>query len=111
VAAFRRAIELSLPRLRILGSLGRTLALAGKKDEAIQILSELEENASRRYISPFELALIHFALEQTEEGFECLTKALQDRCFELVTIKVDPRFDSIAADSRFIELTRQIGLS
>jgi TolB-like protein/Flp pilus assembly protein TadD len=109
VAALRRAIELSLPRLRILGSLGRTLAEAGKKDEAIQILSELEENASRRYIPPFEPALIHFALQQTEEGFECLTKALQDRCYELATIKVDPRFDSITADPRFIELIRQIG--
>lgn len=110
MAALRRAIELSLPRLRILGSLGRTLALAGKREEAIQILGELEETATQRYISPFELALIYFALERTEEGFEYLTRAYQDRCFELATIKIDPRFESIHTDPRFVALTRQIGL-
>jgi TolB-like protein/tetratricopeptide (TPR) repeat protein len=110
IAAFRRAIELSLPRLRILGSLGRTLALAGKREDAIQILGELEVTATQRYISPFELALIYFALERTEEGFEYLTRAFQDRCFEFATIKIDPRFESIASDPRFVALTRQIGL-
>ncbi len=110
LAAFRRAIELSLPRLRILGSLGRTLAMAGKKEEALDILSELEQTATERYISPFELALIYFALKRTDEGFERLTKACQDRCYELATIKADPRFDSISTDPRFVALVRQIGL-
>jgi serine/threonine-protein kinase len=110
VAAFRRAIELSLPRLRILGSLGRTLAIAGKKDEAGQILFELEGVATERYVSPFELALVYLALGRMDEGFEHLAKAYQDRCYELVPIKVDPRFDSIAKDPRFIALTRQMGL-
>lgn len=110
LAAFRRAIELSLPRIRILGSLGRTLAIAGKKDEALQILNELEGIATERYVSPFELALVNLALGRMDEGFERLAKACQDHCYDLVPIKVDPRFDSIAKDPRFIALTRQMGL-
>jgi TolB-like protein/Tfp pilus assembly protein PilF len=110
VAAFRRAIELSLPRIRIMGSLGRTLAIAGKKDEAVQVLNELEEIATERYVSPFELALVYLALGRMDEGFERLAKAHQDHCYELVPIKVDPRFDSIAKDPRFVALTRQMGL-
>jgi TolB-like protein/Tfp pilus assembly protein PilF len=110
VAAFRRAIELSLPRIRILGSLGRTLAIAGKKGEAVQVLNELEGIATERYVSPFELALVYLALGRTDEGFENLAKAYQDHCYELVPIKVDPRFDSIAKDPRFVALTRQMGL-
>jgi serine/threonine-protein kinase len=110
VAAFQRAIELSPPSLRILGALGRALARAGKKDEAMVILRDLEELAMKRYISPFELALIYFSLDRTDEGFERLTKAHQDHCFELSMIKVDPRFDSAAKDPRFSALIRKIGL-
>jgi TolB-like protein/Flp pilus assembly protein TadD len=110
VAAFQRAIELSPPSLRILGALGRALARAGRKTEALKVLGELEELSTKRYISPFELALIYFALERTNEGFELLAKAYQDRCYELATIKVDPRFDSVAKDKRFTAIVAQIGL-
>jgi TolB-like protein/Tfp pilus assembly protein PilF len=110
VAAFQRAIDLSPPSPRIQGALGRTFAKAGRKEEAIRILHELDDLAKKRYISPIELALIYFALERTDEGFERLTKAYEDRCFELITIRVDPRFDSVKKDERFIRLFRQLGL-
>jgi len=109
-AAFQRAIDLSPPSPRILGALGRTFAKAGRKEEAIRILGELTDLAKRRYISPIELALIYFALDRPDEGFERLSKAYEDRCFELITIKVDPRFDSVKKDERFTTLFRQLGL-
>jgi TolB-like protein/tetratricopeptide (TPR) repeat protein len=110
IAAFQRAIELSPPSPRILGALGRIYARSGRKPEAMGILGELDALAKRRYISPFELALIYFALDRKEEAFERLAKAYQDRCFELITIKVDPRFDSVRTDPRFTSLFRQLGL-
>jgi serine/threonine-protein kinase len=110
IAAFQRAIQLSPPSPRILGALGRTFARAGRQEEALRILRELDELAKKRYISPFELALIYFALKRTDEGFERLTKAYQDRCFELITIKIDPRFDSVMKDQRFADLFRQLQL-
>ncbi len=109
-AAFQRAIELSPPSPRILGALGRTLAKARKKEEALGILGELTILSKKRYISPFELALIYFALNRLDEGFESLTRAYQDRCFELISIKIDPRFDSVRKDPRFTTLFRQLGL-
>ena len=109
-AAFQRAIELSPPSPRILGALGRTLAKAHKKEEALGILGELNGLAKRRYISPFELALIYFALNRLDEGFESLTRAYQDRSFELISIKVDPRFDSVRKDPRFTALFSRLGL-
>jgi serine/threonine-protein kinase len=110
IAAFQRAIQLSPPSPRILGALGRTFARAGRQEEALRILRELDELAKKRYISPFELALIYFALKRTDEGFERLTKAYQDRCFELITIRIDPRFDSVMKDQRFADLFRQLQL-
>ncbi len=111
IAAFQRAIQLSPPSPRILGALGRTFARAGKPRQAHKILDELGDLANKRYVSPFELASIYFAMNQLDLGFEWLTKAYHDRCFELLSIKVDPKFDSVAKDPRFAELFHQLGLT
>ena len=110
IAAFQRAVQLSPPSPRIQGALGRTFARAGKPRQAHKILEELREESKRRYVSPFELASIYFALNQLDQGFQWLAKAFQDRCFELAAIKVDPKFDSVANDPRFAVLVSQLGL-
>ncbi len=109
-AAFQRAIQLAPQSPRMHAALGRTLALSGKRQDALRILKELRGLAGKRYVSPFELASLHFAIDQRDEGFEWLTKAFQDRCFELISLKVDPRLDSIKLDQRFIGLFSQLAL-
>ena len=92
------------------GSLGRTLALAGKKKEALKTLGDLHNLAAKQYVSPFELASLHFALGQVEPGFEWLTRACQDRCYELVSIRVDPRFDSLRGNPMFAAVAGKLGV-
>jgi hypothetical protein len=91
-------------------ALGRTFALSGKLDQARQILQELRSLAGKRYVSPLDIASLHFALDETEKGFEWLAKAFQDRCFELISIRVDPRLQSLRGNPRFHDLFRQLGL-
>jgi serine/threonine-protein kinase len=109
-AAFQRAIQLSPGSPMMQAALGRTFALSGKRGEALRILQTLHELAAKRYLSPFELASIHFALDQNEEGFQWLAKAFQDRCFELICLRVDPRWESLRGNPRFRELFEQLGL-
>jgi TolB-like protein/Flp pilus assembly protein TadD len=109
-AAFERAIQLSPNSPRMRGALGRTFALAGKKKEALRTLTELHDLAARQYVSPFELASLHFALGQVELGFEWLTRAYQDRCYELTSIRVDPRFDSLRAHPMFAPILSKAGI-
>jgi TolB-like protein/Flp pilus assembly protein TadD len=109
-AAFQRAVHLSPQSPRMHGALGRAFALSGKRKLALSILRRLRELSKRRYVSPFEFASIHFALGQADVGFRWLTKACQDRAFELTAIRVDPRFDPLRGDARFTELVRQVGL-
>jgi TolB-like protein/Flp pilus assembly protein TadD len=111
VAAFQRAIQLA-PRSPIMqAALSRTFALSGKREEALRILQELHRLAAKRYVSPFELASVHFALGQTDEGFEWLAKAFQDRCFELISLRVDPRWQSLNGNPQFQQLFSRLGLS
>jgi TolB-like protein/Tfp pilus assembly protein PilF len=109
-AAFQRAIQLSPGSPLMQAALGRTLALSGKQGEALRMLNGLHELAKKRYVSPFELAALHFALDQTEEGFRWLAKAFEDRCFELTALKVDPRWESLRGNPRFHKLFDRLGL-
>ncbi len=110
LAAFQRAIQLTPTSPRMRAGLARSLAMSGKHKEAQQILKEMQSLSEKRYVSPFELASVHFALGQSDVGFEWLKKAFQDRCFELISINVDPRFDSIKSDPRFAPLQGQMKL-
>jgi serine/threonine-protein kinase len=109
-AAFQRAIQLSPQSPLMRAALGRTFALSGKQSEALRILRELHDLAEKRYVSPFELASLHFALGQADEGFQWLAKAFQDRCFELISLRVDPRWESLRGNPRFHKLFDQLGL-
>jgi TolB-like protein/Flp pilus assembly protein TadD len=109
-AAFQRAIQLSPGSPLMKAALGRTFALSGKQEEGLRILGELQELAAKRYVSPFELAAIYFALGRTDEGFQWLAKAFQDRCFELICLRVDPRWESLRGNPRFQKLVEQLGL-
>ena len=73
-------------------------------------MRRLEDVAKRRYVSPFEFVHVRFALGQTDLGFRWLTKACQDRCFELILMRVDPRLDPLRADPRFDAIASQMGL-
>ncbi|HEV1288406.1 MAG TPA: tetratricopeptide repeat protein [Bryobacteraceae bacterium] len=110
-AAFQRAIQLSPQSPRMQAALGRTFALSGKKDEAKRILKELHKRAGQRYESPFDLASLYLALGDRENGFKWLANAFRDRCFEVLSIKVDPRFDPFREDPAFTQLVKPLGLN
>ena len=110
-AAFQRAIQLAPQSPRMRSGLARVMAVSGGRDRALQILADLHDLSRKRYVSPFDLASIHFALGNREEGYEWLNKAFQDRCFELVVTRVDPRFDLLRSDARFKQLSAQLGVA
>ena len=109
-AAFRRAVDLAPQTPRMQGALARTLALSGKGDNARTMLQVLAELASRRYVSPFEFLTIYFALGDLRQGYAWLAKACDDRCFELLAMAFDPRFDQLRSDPRFVAIARRVGV-
>ena len=111
IAAFQRAIQLAPRAARMHGALGRTLALAGRKKMATEVLRTLEANATRGYVSPMEFAWNHAALGDLDLGFTWLAKASDERAFDLIHMKVDPRFDPLRDDRRFQQIARQVGVA
>jgi len=92
------------------GALGRTLALSDRRRRALEVLRTLESYARERYVSPLEFAWIQFALGDVDLGFHWLTRACEDRSYDLISLKVDPRFDPLRDDPRFPPILRRLGL-
>jgi serine/threonine-protein kinase len=111
IAAFQRAIVLSPQSPRMHAGLGRAMALAGKKTAAATALRKLEAMAAQRYVSPIEFAAMRFAMEQRELGLVSLDKACEDRAFDVLALKVDPRFDAERQSPRMQAILRLIGLA
>jgi len=109
-AAFRRAVDLSPNTPRNHAALARTRALSGNISAARQGLKMLGTLAKSRYVSPFEFVMIYFALGDTDRAHRFLSKAREDRCWDLLALNVDPRFEALKDDSRFMATIRKIGL-
>ena len=93
-------------------ALGHAYAVAGKRSEAVRVLNELRELAKQgKYVSSYELAVVHIGLREKEEAFMELEKAYRQRDGQLPNLKVDHRFGPLRPDPRFADLLRRIGLA
>jgi TolB-like protein/DNA-binding winged helix-turn-helix (wHTH) protein len=85
-------------------------ASAGRKTEALQIVSQLQSISSTRYVSPYGLAQIYAALSDKEQTFKWLQIAYDDRAVWMSYLAVDPVFDNFRSDQRFQDLLRRVRL-
>ncbi len=94
IDAFHRALEVE--RISILKAmLAHTHAIAGQRELALSLLEELENEKRERYISPYDIAVIHAGLGDAEHAIAKLREAVEDRSAWLVFLDVDPRLDGI----------------
>jgi tetratricopeptide (TPR) repeat protein len=111
IAEYKKAIALNddpLPR----ALLGHLYAKLGRKDEALAILKqlhELRESSKGRYVSPYNLALIHIGLGQKNEAIQLLEKTYEERdgC-NIAFLKVEPMLDPLHGDPRFEALVQKV---
>ena len=87
-----------------------TNALMWKRNIAKKMLNDLIERSKQVYISPYLIAYSYVALGENNQCFVWLEKAFEEReTRELRYLKVDPLFDNIRSDHRFISLLKKMG--
>ncbi|HKP70251.1 MAG TPA: tetratricopeptide repeat protein, partial [Pyrinomonadaceae bacterium] len=104
-------LELSVAKSGIFvlkGDLGIALAMAGRTDEARQILVELEAERKLRYISQHWSAVIHAALGEKSKALECLQRAWKERAVQLTWLAVDPSYDSLRDEPGFQDVLEKM---
>ncbi len=107
IAEAKKAIEVSGDTPQILATLGSAYAEAGRRAEARRVIAQLRELAATRYITPYHLALIHLHLGEKDEALSLLEQSVIVGDPWIVWLGVEPQWDSLRADSRFIGLLRR----
>src|SRR5215470_2180688 len=94
IAAYERG-GLLQEREELWALLGHAHGLSGNQIEARKFLSKIKEGNEGRYVSPYSIAVVHLGLNELDEAFEWLYKALDEHNAWLVYLKVNPIFDSL----------------
>ncbi len=108
--AFQKASMFSRGHSIAVAGIGYTSAVFGKREEAVMMLDLLKERRAEEYVSPYWIAVVYCGLGEKDHAFEWLQKAYSERDGSMVFLNVEPIFDSIRSDSRFIAMLKQVGL-
>ncbi len=88
---------------------GYAHAMAGDQEKAEAILDEVNRLSNGRYIQPYYTAAVYAALGDKDRTFEWLGRACEDRDTWVAFLGVDPIWDDIRSDERFMRLEERVG--
>jgi serine/threonine-protein kinase len=94
----------------VVAEIGYVHAKEGRRAEAETIIGELKRRAESEYIDPVVIAYIYIALNNKDEAFAWLEKALAVHSGLLPWLKVEPKFHPLSADPRYLRLMKQVGI-
>src|SRR5687768_3252144 len=108
IAAAEKCVETLGTVSHTYGRLGAAHAAAGNLEQAQQALDEMERLSSRRYVSPYHLALVNAALGRVEASLDLLEKAYETGDSKVLWMGVDPELEPLHGHPRFNDLLRKL---
>ena len=96
-----------------LSALGHAYARAGRRDEALAMVSTLEQLQVGAYARRLSIGLaeVFIGLGDDAQAIAHLETAFHARVPELLGVVCDPIFERLHSNRRFIELVRGMGLA
>ncbi len=82
----------------------------GDLDTVRRALPELEANLGASRLGEYGVAHFHFALGDTDGGFEWLNRSYSNKEAQLTWLKSDPDLDGVRQDPRYLELLKKLRL-
>lgn len=110
IAEGEKGVKLSGGSPLMSAALAQTLAAAGERTKAIQILDDLTNLAKQKYVSPYFFAGIHIGLGEHDRAMEFLEQSYSDLCHWLIYLHIDPSMDPLRSNPHFQDLLGRIGL-
>jgi serine/threonine protein kinase/tetratricopeptide (TPR) repeat protein len=110
ITELQKAVELSGGGAAQLGALGYAYAVANRRAEALEIVERLNERSREHYVPPAMVATVFSGLGDKDQAMAWLEKAIEEHDPWLTGLKVDPMFDSLRSDPRFLDLLHRVGL-
>jgi adenylate cyclase len=93
-----------------LGEIGRACALAGRKEQALEMLQQLTEHHKNGLLVSYSIANIYHGLGDTESTFEWLERSFQDEEGLWGNMLNDPLWDNLRSHPQYIALLQKMEL-
>jgi TolB-like protein/DNA-binding winged helix-turn-helix (wHTH) protein/Flp pilus assembly protein TadD len=103
------ATRLSRTHPFYLAWLGYAYARAGKRNDALRVLRQLEALSQHKYVASHDVAAIYAGMGEQSKAIAWLNKAYDEHSYTVLLLQVEPEFDSLHSDARFQELLHRIG--
>jgi tetratricopeptide (TPR) repeat protein len=110
IAEGEKGVKLSGGSPLMSAALAQTLATAGERSKAVQILDDLTNLAKQKYVSPYFFAGIHIGLGDYDRAMESLEQSYSEHSHWLIYLHIDPGMDPLRSNLRFQDLLGRIGL-
>jgi len=110
VNELEKAVEISRREPFYLGTLGYIYGAVGRRQDALKIVSELNELSKHRHVSPYWTGLIYVALSEKDEAFHWLERAYQERAPWMAYLKTAPWWDNLRSDPRYYSLLQRMNI-
>ena len=110
IEEIRQALSLSPGNTLYLAQFGEALGLAGRREEALAVLEQLEQIARERYVMPYHFAYIHTGLGEDDKAMDVLERAAEERAGGIYGIKGSFLFTTLRPHPRFKALLRRMNL-
>ena len=111
IQEFQKALQLSGSQdTDLMLDLGFAYAAAGHLDDALKILAKLKGMHDHGLAPAGSVGILYGALGDSNQAFDWLDKAYQERDPQLTYLKAGRRFEPLRRDPRFPELLHRVGL-
>jgi tetratricopeptide (TPR) repeat protein len=108
IAASEKILE-SMPDSTLgLTEMAYSLAVAGQRKEARQILRRLERRSTSAFVPAYNFAVIHIALNEHEVAMRYMQQAYENRDWAFLVLATEPRLDPLRRDPRFQEISAKL---
>lgn len=90
--------------------LGFCYALSGRRDDALRVLSEMEQQGQQKPIPPQEFAIVYLGLDDLDQAMPRFQQGIAERYPPSMGIFSDPLMDRYRSDPRFAAMAREVKL-
>ena len=93
------------------GWLAHVYGRVGRTEQARTVLSQLAKRPDARRLAAANIAIGYIGIGDNQTALSWLETAHEEHSQALTYLKIDPVYDPLRADRRFVDLLRQVGLS
>jgi DNA-binding winged helix-turn-helix (wHTH) protein/TolB-like protein len=84
------------------------MAKLGRQQEARAVLNDLLKQSATKYVSPYNVALIYSGLDESANALDWLEKGYALRDPKMTFLKVEPKWNNLRNEARFVDLIRRM---